>query len=307
MSPRRLLVFVFALSIAGQAQTNSTTRTVVVAGSGYRLDGPSQQAAPGQVMLISVFGIKTVIPGPTLAVPTSEGLPKSLLGITVDLVQDKTVTPVDLRAIQQAYCAVEEACSTVTQITLHLPFSLQAGPPTPYLRISENGTAVGAVMLTAVSDRIHVLNTCDATLIQVGAASSAPPDVCTPAVMVNQKLNSLYNLVRGGDVVGAWAFGLGNLAALTVVTGLPPVPNIQLNFDFRPNAPASPPVAGFGITATPIYYGYTGGGLYQVNFAIPPVPSGLPACDGNKITSNLTVTIAGKNSNDAAKLCVAVE
>jgi hypothetical protein len=88
---------------------------------------------------------------------------------------------------------------------------------------------------------------------------------------------------------------------------LPLVTDVQLNFDFRPNAPASPPVAGFGITAAPVYFGYTGGGLYQVNFAIPPVPRGLPACDGNKITSNLTVTIAGRNSNDAAKLCVAVE
>jgi hypothetical protein len=43
-----------------------------------------------------------------------------------------------------------------------------------------------------------------------------------------------------------------------------------------------------------------------VNFVVPPVPASLPACDGVRIKSNLTVTITGPNSYDAAQICVVV-
>jgi hypothetical protein len=201
-------------------------------------------------MLISVYGIKTSIPAPELARPTASGWPNSIRGVSVDLIQGDptTVTPVELRAIQQGFCAVSEACSSYTGITLRIPFTLQ--PPTgqfPYLRISKNGTAVGAVILRHVSDKIHVMNTCDGTQIQVGAASSAPTDVCTPAVMVNGRLNSLYNLVRSGDQLAVWTYGLGVLRRQAPTTPdqvspdqLPkPITNVQLNFDYRPNAIAS--------------------------------------------------------------------
>jgi hypothetical protein len=45
--------------------------------------------------------------------------------------------------------------------------------------------------------------------------------------------------------------------------------------------------------------------MYQVNFVVPPIPAGLPACDGVRIKSNLTATIAGPNSFAAAQICVA--
>ena len=54
-------------------------------------------------------------------------------------------------------------------------------------------------------------------------------------------------------------------------------------------------------------------GLYQVNFIVPPVPPGTPPCvdirfssPGNVVETNLTVTIAGKESFDAAGICVEV-
>jgi hypothetical protein len=84
-----------------------------------------------------------------------------------------------------------------------------------------------------------------------------------------------------------------------------PAQQVQLNFDFRPNAPASPAVAGFGVTAAPLFVAHVGAGTYQINFLVPPVPAGLPPCDGVKIKSNLTVTVTGANSYDAALLCVA--
>ncbi len=310
-------VSVMLLSSPCLAQTIPTplgNPAVIVAGADYNVLGPAQKAAPGQVMLISVYGIKTVILAPEVAVPTQTGLPTSMRGISVDLVQGdpSTVTPVPLRAIQQGTCALPEACGTVTSITLQIPFTLlNQNYPFPHLRISENGTPVGAVLLRPVADNIHVINTCDDTHILVGGSSSAPPNICTPAVLVNNGLNSLYNLVRGGDHVAMWVFGLGNLTANAPAPTSPTAPNqifpatkVQLSFDFRPNALASPIVPGFGLTADPIYASHVGVGSYQINFAIPPVPAGVPACDGTKIRSNLTVTISAANSHDAAFLCV---
>lgn len=317
-----VLLLAAALSSICAAQTTpplSDSPAVLVAGSGYRGASPAQDAAPGQVMLISVYGIKTEIRAPEVAIPTQTGLPTNIRGISVDLVQGDgtqvgppTVTPVPLRAISQATCAIAEACNTLTSITLQVPFSLRASALFPYLRISEGGKAVGAVALRPVGDNIHVMNTCDATQIVVGASGSAPQNICTPAVLVNNRgLNSLYNLVRGGDQVAMWAFGLGQLTANAPAPDSPTSPNdlfpvtkIQLSFDFRPNALASPIVPGYGLTADPIYAGHVGAGSYQINFAIPPVPPGVPACDGTTIRSNLTVTISAANSHDAAFLCV---
>lgn len=309
----RLNILFATVPLFCAAQTTPGNSGVIVAGSDYTMRGPAQEAAPGQVMLLSVYGIKTSIPAPEKAIPGPAGLPTSLRGISVDLVQSDplTVTPVQLRAIQQGTCALPEACSTITGITLQIPFSLRMGI-FPYLRISENGAPVGAVLLRPVSDRIHVINTCDGTQMLVGASSSAPPDICTPAVLVNARLNSLYNLVRGGDHLAMWAFGLGAVTAQAPPATDPvspdrvikPVEFVRLNFDYRPNAPASPAIPGYGLTGEPTFVGHIGAGSYQINFAVPPVPPGVPPCDGVKIKSNLTVTISGPNSFDAAHLCV---
>jgi hypothetical protein len=61
------------------------------------------------------------------------------------------------------------------------------------------------------------------------------------------------------------------------------------------------------VTAAPLFAAHVGEGTYQVNFVVPPVPAGLPVCDGVKIKSNLTVTISGPNSYDAAQICLAVQ
>jgi len=46
-----------------------------------------------------------------------------------------------------------------------------------------------------------------------------------------------------------------------------------------------------------LFAAHVGEGTYQVNFSVPPIPAGVPACDGVKIKSNLTY--------DAAQICVA--
>lgn len=248
---------------------------VTLATSGYKLAYPVQDAAPGQLLVISLFGIKTRIPIPHLTTPTDTGWPSSVDGITVELVQGNppVAAPVEVRGAQQAYCAKTDVCSTITGITLQTPFTLADGDGSvPYFRVSEGGQVVGGVLLRAVPDNVHVINTCDGTLIFLSAASSAPQDVCVPVAMSNQKLNSLYNLAHAGDAMSVWGYGMGAL-----------------------QSPGPAPLAA----------DYTGAGTYQVNFLIPPVPSGLPACDGVTIKSNLTVTISGPNSFDGAPICVA--
>src|SRR5437870_3464421 len=85
----------FALSFVCVAQTQPTgspTSTVIVAGSAYTMRGPAQEAAPGQLMLISVYGIKTSSPAPELAKPTATGWPNSIRGVSVDLIQGDPTT-----------------------------------------------------------------------------------------------------------------------------------------------------------------------------------------------------------------------
>ena len=167
------------------------------------------------------------------------------------------------------------------------------------------------MILHPVTDSVHVINTCDDSQIFLSAAFSVPQNICSPMVMVGSLLNSLYNLAHAGDELAVWLYGMGAITrAAPNCCAIPdqlskPVEQYQLNFDFRPNVPASPAVAGFGVTAAPLFAGHVGAGTYQVNFLVPPVPAGLPACDGVKIKSNLTVTITEANSYDAALLCVA--
>ena len=119
-------------------------------------------------------------------------------------------------------------------------------------------------------------------------------------------------LARTGDELAMWLFGMGATTAPAANCCTSPdqlgklIQPFLLNFDFRPNATASPAVPGYGVAAAPVFAAHVGEGAYQVNFTVPAVPTDLPPCDGVKIKSNLTITISGPNSYDAAQICVAV-
>jgi hypothetical protein len=290
----------------------ATQNAIALAGAGYNTPRGAQAVAPGQLLVISLFGIKTNIPTPQITTAGPQGRPNSIDGVTVGLVQGNppVTTPVEVRAIQQAQCPDPAACSPVTSLTVQIPFSLDTNVPFPELRISEQGTPVGGIILQHVSDSVHVLNTCDTTQIYISAADSVPHDVCFPVVLDRGKLISLYNLAQAGDEAAMWLYGLGSITDTTgpCCSGpdqlSKPINQFQLNFDFRPNAPASPAVAGFGVTAAPLFAAYVGAGTYQINFTVPPIPAGTPPCDGTVVTSNLTITASGPNSFDAARVCV---
>ena len=104
------------------------------------------------------------------------------------------------------------------------------------------------------------------------------------------------NPVNLGDAVATYLYGLGAVELRDDPFGrFEPVQSFDLHFDYRPNAPGSRAAVGA-----------PGGGLYQVNFIVPPPPAGtiLAECDGKIIRSNLTVTLSGINSFDSASFCV---
>jgi uncharacterized protein (TIGR03437 family) len=121
-----------------------------------------------------------------------------------------------------------------------------------------------------------------------------------------------------GEEVIAYAVGLGQttpaLATGKLVTvAAPTQTTFGLDFNFHPNALASKPLPS---APAPVFAGATPGyvGLYQINFVIPPVPAGTPACvdpgtavlaGSNFIESNLTVSVGGTFSFDGARICVA--
>lgn len=302
-----LLVLLVLVELNAQTPTKSA---ISLSGAGYGAPRVQQDAAPGQLLVIYISGIQTSIPAPQVNLVGQGGWPNNIAGIAVDLVQGNppASVPVEVRGIQQAPCPHPEVCAPVTGITLQIPFSLHTdyaakGEPMPELRISEQGAPAGGILLWPVSDGVHVLNTCDGTLIYISAAATLPPGACVPVVMDAFRLKSPLNPAHGGEQVAMYLYGLGAVTQ----TGNPlpkPLGEFLLNFDFRPNAPASPVVPGFGTLRSPMFTGYVNGGLYVVNFVIPPVPDGVPACDGTTVRSNLTVTLTGPNSYDAAQLCV---
>jgi hypothetical protein len=288
---------------------------IILAEAGYQVPSASLDVAPGQLIVLHVHGISTRVDSNLAPTLGPSGFPHSLNGISVDLIQgkDATATSLELRAAYQAQCLAP--CSPLTGITLQIPFELETdfgvnGNPIPFLRISENGKVVGGVLLRPVSDNMHVLNTCDDSQIYISLASSVPQSVCADVVLAGGGLNSLYDLAHGGDELAVWLYGMGAITKQAPnCCSSPdqlskPVQTFALNFDFRPNAPASPVVPGFGLISAPLFATYVAG-PYQVNFRVPPVPAGVPACDGVRIKSNLTVTLTGPNSSAAAKICVA--
>ena len=297
------------------AAVGNAQNAITLAGSGYSVPSPSLAVAPGQLIVLHVYGL-TLRTSRIVATPTQTGWPRELSGISVDLVQGSPTqtTPLELRALYQGDCAQRDSCSPLTGITLQIPFGIgpdRTASSFPVLRIKEDGRPVGGVILRPVSDNVHVMNTCDDTQIYISAAASVPGDRCFPVVMGQSRMNSLYNVARGGEELAMWLYGLGAISTQApICCSTPeelarPMQAFQLNFDFRPNAPASPAVPGHGITGVPVFDAYIGAGTYQVNFKLPPVPPGLPPCDGDKIKSNLTVTVSGPASHDAAQICVA--
>jgi hypothetical protein len=303
--PRFRISILAALLFAGLVYAQSIT----LAGYGYSIPSGAVVVAPNQLMTISLYGIRARIPAPVVGLFLNGAYPTQLAGISVILKQGAD-TPVGIRAVQQTPClGGPSPCSPITTLTVLVPMVLRTDQGTaaiPFFEIAENGVIEAEIPLLPVSDSVHIINSCDQTLISVGIFFSLPTAACFADVQhASGAPVTSGDPAAPGETLMMWAYGLG------AVIG-PPQPffnpaleqTFLLDFNFRPNAPASPPVQGFGITGTPVFAGSAGAGLYQINFAVPQPPAGTPLCDGVRVRSNLTVTLTGRNSQDAAPICV---
>jgi len=287
---------------------------------GYDLPTPPP-VAPGSVITIFVPGVGASLAGPVTA--GSVPLPTTLAGISVTLAQNGSPAqsiPVPILAVRpMSTCLTPPAarggvtCSGYAAITIEVPFELQ-NHNVPFSRfvVAENGVAGSAIEISPRVDAVHVLTSCDLNGDFSGLCNIGISITHADGTMVD-----LHHPAKSGEELVMYAFGLGATTP-AVVTGQSATSPasasgpFRLNFDYRPNAPAS--YSNPQSQATPIYAGLSAGyvGLYQLNFIVPPPPAGTPQCNSvplclgtpSCIASNLTVSVIGAASFDGAGICV---
>jgi hypothetical protein len=311
---------------AAFAQTGNT-----VFGAGYALPVPIN-AAPGQILNLFVQGVGATLTQPVIAMRLP--LPTVLAGISVQL--NQACTPqsvaVPLLAVRPVSTCLNAsaACGHYTVVTVEVPFELvpnqPCGPcdpppvPNPYLVVSENGLAGGAIDLNPVADQVHVANLCDID-------TAASPGACSTPLITHADgtLVSMSSPAKTGEEIVIWALGLGaTQPAVPTGQATPsPAPVAQtlqeVNYEYQLNAGPWRGVPYLSVCYTtvfcpntPVFAGLTPGyvGLYQVNFVIPGPPPGTacapPIANNPTIVSNLTLTLVGSTSFDGAGICVEV-
>src|SRR5207248_1316556 len=117
-------VALLVAAICGAQTQPPGGNSIILAGTGYNVPQPTLDVAPGQVIVLHLHGINTRIDSNLTPLPGPSGFPLVLNGISIDLIQGKaaTATGLELRAAYQTHCI--EPCSTVTGITLQIPFEL---------------------------------------------------------------------------------------------------------------------------------------------------------------------------------------
>lgn len=293
-----------AASALGQSASSST-----ILGAGYLYAAPIN-IAPGQVITIFAVGVGSTLKQPVLA--GAGNLPTSLAGISVTIAQATQISAPILEVAGPVTC---QNCAAITAITIQIPYELQMPPangglePANVYSVTANGVAGSWNSFNPVPDQVHILTTCDTVL--GGAGTPRCPWEVTHA---NGQLVSTTNPASEGEELVAYAVGLGptNPAVPTGQAATQPTPTAQtfrLGFNFTADAPPSaPPLSP---SQPPSFTGLTPNypGLYQINFIVPNVPTGLPACAGqgpNLVNTNLTVNVGGVASFDGAEICVSL-
>src|SRR5262245_21995665 len=94
------LLMSIGLPLAAQSVTTG------FAGAGYRNPPNAVEAAPGQVLIVSVHGAQTRVADPVYGKgEPGTGMPTTVAGFSVDLVQSTGRTPAILYGVSQTACA----------------------------------------------------------------------------------------------------------------------------------------------------------------------------------------------------------
>jgi uncharacterized protein (TIGR03437 family) len=186
--------------------------------------------------------------------------------------------------------------------------------------VVEDGVGGAEIDVEPLSDQVHIVTSCDPFMTSANSAAFNATGLPCPSVVAHADgtLVTVASPARAGEELAAYAVGLGQTNPPSVTGQLvsqpaPTQTTFTLDFNYHPNAlPSRPLPTG----PQPIFAGTTSGyvGLYQVNFVVPPVPAGTPACvdasglppPNNVVQSNLTVSVGGQFSFDGARICVAV-
>jgi hypothetical protein len=265
------------------------------------------EVAPGQVVLISTYGI----PGRAGRSPVFVSIPEvELDGLRASMRYPGLSTPpVQFLGIRQTGCDnnASASCDPLTALTVVMPLSMPPVGMTAELIISDRGRDVRAIPIRTVPDRIHIVTTCDDVAVFVG--NDAPGEECGPVVRraSSGRRVTAQDPARPGETIVAWAYGLGlpgppagaDFGRLTSVLNPP-----ALRFLFGPpdflSTPAGPAVAPAFAAAFPP------SPLYQINITLPEVPRGLnlPPCDGRTVKWNTTILVSGLSSMGTVRLCM---
>jgi uncharacterized protein (TIGR03437 family) len=292
-----------------------------LAGAGYGFGPAYPIVAPGQVVLLQVAGLKTVL-SPGFQQAASVPLPATLAGISVTVTQTVRLsimgTPVvtsykapilSLNQMNLCLTGTSPDCF-ITYIAVQMPYELETNPTSPpiiqsQVVISEGGADSQAFLLGVQYDHLHVITSCENQPWQTGC-----PSIVAHA---DATLVSARSPAAPGETVVVYAWGLGNTmpavkagAATTlpapVVVNAPGSQGPRVGFDFTPNAAAS----GYFPTASFAKAWLTPGfvGLYQVNVQLPSTFPSVPSCGQGGVQSNLTINLGGFYSFDGAAICV---
>ena len=316
---RSSIIFLLAMSLAQAQQIGTVLQSPF---SGSRAGGHSVYGgfvvAPGQILQVLVTGGISS----TLDLSASIPYPTKLGGVSAK-VQQANGTTLDVPVLQiTSYSSCggiltvfPQTCQPAAAVTLQMPYGMLADTPLGELHQSsalvlfKDDSAVASALITPLTDSVRILTDC-------GLGGPQPASKCTPLVTHADGTPGYPRAFAAGETVVIYATGLGKVNA-SVAEGAAPASAattanpVWIDFNFRANAQAVAPMLQLGITAedgyaTPLYAGVTPGypGLYQVNVQLPPVPAGTLEC-GGKVATNLTITIIGFSSFDAAAICMA--
>jgi uncharacterized protein (TIGR03437 family) len=294
------------------------------------------RVAPGQVVPLFVTGLKTILSGRQQAIALP--LPTTISGISVTLQQTIPANSFQLPilALQQfnrcSAATTQTSGCLITSITVQIPFDISVPiyvGGTAYgnlsstsLIIAENGVVSNSLSVLPMMAQVHILNSCDingtefeaggpcfplvthldgSVVLQDARTPGQPPMTNTEALPGETLVMYAYGL---GAVSSAVPAGIASPNAPAVLTA-----QIYLRYDYRPNA--SPSIAildpSLSTVVQPLFAGLTPGqvGLYQINFTIPPAPSGTQVCIA-PVESNLTVSVTSSDGQSfgGAAICV---
>jgi hypothetical protein len=206
-------------------------------------------------------------------------------------------------------------------LTVQIPFEIKPNPPgidniacasTPcppnlndtVLTIAEKSGPGMSLRVFPVVDQVHILNSCadNVATVTLGGISIYATYACFPVISHGDyTIVSASSPAKPGEVLMAYAFGLGLPDTPVTTVSATPAGGVSVSRPFT--------ISFTGVTAQdsshPDFVGLVGGnaGLYQINFRVPQVPTGLSPCDAQH-PSNLTMTIQGTASVDQASFCV---